>query len=407
MVVRGVYTKAEEKLLAEWRERAESLVGWVEAGPRDCRVASRDLILCASLPADHNNPLYSDDDYAKNTCWGGIIAPPFFERVFGMGPFYWLGLTPDTGVFAEMLIGEEWEIFKPVHVGDSFRIWTGLAKIEDVTRPGEQPERRLKCTSHVKFINQHDEVTAILGRYDITAILPPGAELSEVFRNGEEIGKESRGGMGLTEEELRVKPTRPYVYAPEDAQAIKRLSAGQERRGARPLYWEDVVVGEELKPAVEGPITAWDMVAYLAGSGEIAATRTHAVDSGVAEARLVDPATNIPYDGIQHHISDEIGYLMGSYSSTICIGAIEYTLTRCISNWMGDDGFLRKFTWEKLLNTALGDTIFGRGKVVRKYINDDGEHLIDLDMWLETVRGYVSNVGPATVRLLSKERVFR
>jgi hypothetical protein len=61
----------------------------------------------------------------------------------------------------------------------------------------------------------------------------------------------------------------------------------------------------------------------------------------------------------------------------------------------------------KLNNHPLGDTIFGRGKVKNKYISANGEYLVDLDVWVETIRGYVSDVATATVSLISKETPLR
>ena len=43
-----------------------------------------------------------------------------------------------------------------------------------------------------------------------------------------------------------------------------------------------------------------------------------------------------------------------------------------------------------------------KGKVTKKYI-EDGEHVVDLDIWLEIQGGHVCAAGNATVRLISKE----
>jgi len=76
-----------------------------------------------------------------------------------------------------------------------------------------------------------------------------------------------------------------------------------------------------------------------------------------------------------------------------------------VSNGVGDDGFLRRLTWTKLANTPLADTIFGRGRVTRKYV-ENGEYVLDVDVWMESNRGFISNVGPSAVSLLSREKIF-
>ena len=74
MVMRGVYTKEEEQILAEFRERTDKLVGWLGETPSKAvpypvfhRVASKDLILHMACAADYWNPLWHDESYAKKT----------------------------------------------------------------------------------------------------------------------------------------------------------------------------------------------------------------------------------------------------------------------------------------------------------------------------------------------------
>lgn len=414
MVVRGVYSRAEEAMLGEWRERAHGLVGWCgdpstgrALGDCDLRVATRELITFMARAYDPRNPLYRDEDYAGSSRWGGVIAPPFYPRLAGEVAHCWLDVTPEVGVFAGMIFGEEWDFFKPVHIGDSLRLWGGLAKIEDWTRPGETEERRFFTRNEGRYVNQRDQTVAVCHRTNLTSILPPGSELSGVFRSGEELNLECRGGVGFKRGEVRLKRSGEWVYTKEEIEAIDRMYAAEERRGSLPRYWEDVVVGEELRPAVKGPVTVWDVVVDFHGCmGNILPNEEYR-RLGAFGWTVVDPATNIPHGVIEHHLTTENSELIGVYSTTISIGIIICPIGRCISNWMGDDGFLRKFKWIKLLNTPLGDTVFGRGKVARTYVSDEGEHLVDLEVWLETVRGYVSNVGTATVELLSKEETFR
>ena len=45
-----------------------------------------------------------------------------------------------------------------------------------------------------------------------------------------------------------------------------------------------------------------------------------------------------------------------------------------------------------------GDTLVCKGTVTRKYVQD-GEHLVDCDVWLENGKGENTTRGTATVRL--------
>jgi hypothetical protein len=410
MVLRGVYTPAEEKMLEEWKTRAERLVGWLGETPSDDlpypvthRTATRDLMLHMAFIADYKNPIWRDENYARNHRWGGLIAPPFFEQcILGCGgPFYFLEPAPETGIVVSIIIGEYFEFFKPIYLNDSFKIWCGPAKIEDITRPGEQNERRFKSMSETKFINQRDEVVTVYHKTEYTTILPPGSDPGDIFRPGAEYMPEKY--------KPRMKFTKTRAYTSEDLAAINRMYDEEEIRGAKIRYWEDVQPGEELKPVVIGPITTADQVQEFVGVGLMAPPTIEArrqMSNRVTGGMMVDPETNISLHTYELHMSEPGAKMAGFYSMTIVQTTIEHFLGRLITNWMGDDGFLKRFHWIKLLNTPIGDTIFGRGRVVKKYIDENGEYLVDLDTWLETIRGYISNVGPATVRLLSKEKVL-
>ena len=98
--------------------------------------------------------------------------------------------------------------------------------------------------------------------------------------------------------------------------------------------------------------------------------------------------------------------MSGMHSTTIVSNSVEHFLGRLITNWMGDDGFLRRFNYMKLANTPLGDTVIGRGKVIKKYVDANGDYLVDLDVWMETIRGYVSNAVAVTVSLVSRAKTL-
>ena len=393
MVVRGIYTKAESKMLSEWHERADRLVGWLGETPtKDVpypvshRVATKELILHMAYAADYWNPLWRDENYARNTRWGSIIAPPFFQHCVSHGGVrHPMEMPPEDGIamMSHDDICDRWEFFKPIHVNDSFRVWNGPAKIEDITKSDEDALRKFKTTSEMYYINQKDEVVSSLNKDIYVVILPPGTKTAS-----------------------KKSFTKEYVYTREEIAVIDRACDAEEIRGAKPRFWEDVKIGDELKPVVMGPITAWDTVVEMQGFG-VGLLPMREVRRQTPERVLIDPLTNIPHKSIELHLTETGGRINLQYSTTILGVTTHHFLGRLITNWMGDDGFLRKFKWRKLHNAPLGDTIFGRGKVTEKYIDDSGDYMADLDTWMETIRGYVANVGTATVSLPSKEKMFR
>jgi hypothetical protein len=160
-----------------------------------------------------------------------------------------------------------------------------------------------------------------------------------------------------------------------------------------------------LKPIVQGPLTVWDEVVEIQGFG-LAVMPVREIRRQTPERMVIDPETNIPHKSIEFHLSEGTARAGGSYSTTLIAVTVDHFLARIVTNWMGDDGFIRIFNYVKMANTPLGDTIFGRGRVIKKYTNDKGDHLVDLDVWMESNRGYIPNAATVTVSLLSKENIF-
>jgi hypothetical protein len=210
---------------------------------------------------------------------------------------------------------------------------------------------------------------------------------------------------GTKKSEKEVMFTKEYVYTKEEIAAIDRLADAEEIRGARPLYWEDVNIGDELRPVVQGPLTVWDQVVEIQGFG-VAVLPVREVRRQTPERVVIDTVTNIPHKSIEFHLAEGTSKALGHYSTTILAVTVEHFLGRLITNWMGDDGFLRKFNYLKMANTPLGDTIFGRGRVTNKYVSENGDYLVDLDVWMESIRGFIPNAAKAAVSLLSRDKVF-
>ena len=396
MVVRNVYTPEEEKMLARWREKTDKLVGWLGEEfteqvhhPVVNRVAARELITRMAYAADYKNPLWRDEAYARTTRWGGLIAPPFFEMCISLGGIdVNLEVPPEVGDFRPLFGGDYWEFFAPIRVNDSFRVWIGRPGLQDVSPPDGEGWRQFRINTEVSYVNQRDEITGILRRILFVTIMPLGWK---------------KGDLQLEFAQEPVKFTEEYVYTKDEIAGIDRAFAAEERRAATPRYWEDVEVGELLEPVVWGPITTYDQMVDMQATS-IAVLPTMQMRSVVPNSHFpVDPKTNIPHMPFEFHLTEPAARAMGWYSTTIVSTSVERFGGRLITNWMGDDGFLRRFDYFKLANTPLGDTLVGRGRVAAKYVDGAGNHMVELDLWMESIRGFVSNAIGATVCLLSRE----
>ena len=201
----------------------------------------------------------------------------------------------------------------------------------------------------------------------------------------------------------RAVPQPDYVYTKEELAHIDRVFAEEEILGARIRWWEDVSPGEELRPVIMGPTTLWDQIVYTAGRQEMELVPMMEMRRRGAMLFL-DPATGVTHHGIEWHHADLVAQLMGMPYAMHYGVVSRQLLARCVTNWMGDDGFITKFHWRHLANFKIGDTCIGRGKVTGKRV-EGGEHLVDISLWVENLRGYVSVPAIATVSLLSRETI--
>jgi hypothetical protein len=383
MVVKGKYSEPEKDMLEEWQARADKLEGWLEDTPSEQfafpvfhRVASRDLIYHMACAADSGNPLWRDEQYAAKTRWGGLIAPPLFQHCISHrgGINCVPQVPPELGVLSPGFEGDSWDFFKHVYLNDRFKVKVARPLIEDITPDRNNAFRKFRIIQTLSYINQKDEVTAIVRERRLATILLPGKTRPEMKFTGE------------------------YIYSSGELKAIDAMAYSEQRRGAEPRYWDEVQAGDELPPIVKGPLTVWDQVVELQGFG-LAIYPMKEARQQTPQRIIVDPLTGIPHESIEFLLSERVARLTGGYCITLCAITIEHFLARIITNWMGDDGFLKKLHMYMLSNTPLGDTVFGRGKVVRKYISPEGEHLVDLEVRMESNRGFISNTGAATVSL--------
>ena len=73
-------------------------------------------------------------------------------------------------------------------------------------------------------------------------------------------------------------------------------------------------------------------------------------------------------------------------------------LTHHVTNWMGDDGFLKKAKCQVRRHNPEGDIIVIKGEVVRKF-EEDGKALVEIAQRAEQQDGELSAMGSAIVEL--------
>jgi acyl dehydratase len=335
--------------------------------------ASRDTIRHFADAVGDPNPLYRDEEYAKNTAYGTIIAPPCF-----LYSVCWAtGRVGFPGIHA-WNSGSDWEWFRPIRLGDRFTYTMTLTDLKE--KRSEMAGRVFIEYMRIDYRNQHAELVATCTGWSVRA---------ERRASGE------RG---------KYKAIEKAQYTPEQLEDIWAAYDREEVRGAMPRYWEDVQVGDELTPVVKGPLTLRDLVTWVMGAGS-PYMRAHRFaleyERRHPSLAMIDSRTgqvDVP----------ELVHMEETRAQEIGIpGAYDYGCQRSswlghlLTNWMGDDGFLKKFYMELRRFNVVGDTTWCKGKVTRKYL-DNGEPLVDVEVWAENQLGEITAPGRAVVRLPSK-----
>jgi acyl dehydratase len=382
MAIRGVYSKEEKKMLANFENKVESMHGWNRS--MRIRVASEESIKNFAGAVDCWNPLWNDKSYAATTRWGDIIAPPLYQ--YCMLALLMGSLQPEpppgAGYLDHWYIGEDWEFFKPIHINDSFRIWRRAPILADVTNPDGKGFRKFSyLKENQDLINHKDELVSTHKLYTEYTLLPEPPVPQEV------------------------KPLDDYVYTQEELEYIERIEKSEKIRGADIRYWEDVKIGDETSPVITGPTTVWDMISFFAGFQEIPFLPGRELRRRIPGMFRLDPATGVKHCDVEWHFSNNQALFSGEPHAFHFGAFARQLMVRLATNWMGDDGFLRGYKWRHLKRTAIGDTLIGKGKVINKYIKN-GEHLVDLEIHLENLRGNITEAALATISLFSKE-VFK
>ncbi|HBH02817.1 MAG: acyl dehydratase [Candidatus Rokubacteria bacterium RBG_16_73_20] len=340
-----------------------------------CREATLDAIRHYAHGIGDDNPLWCDPDYAARTRYGGIVAPPSFlfatNRIISG---YVGGLS---GVHA-MWAGADWRWHLPVRRNDEIttEAWLKDAIEHETTFAG----RAIQQIYHVDFHNQRGELVA-------------DAE-SWCFRTDRDLAREA----GTKYTALRRKP--PKRYTEEELAETYRLYANEEVRGATPRYWDDVREGERLPTMAKGPMTVTGFIAYAQGWGGLY-IRANKLAWKLIHRHAGLGITNrfgIPDCPERVHWEHELATMVGAP------GAYDYGPERCswlthhLTNWMGDDGFLRRAQSKIRRHNPEGDTLRIDGTVVRKFVEND-RHLVEIEQEARQQDGELSIVGSGIVEL--------
>jgi acyl dehydratase len=98
------------------------------------------------------------------------------------------------------------------------------------------------------------------------------------------------------------------------------------------------------------------------------------------------------------HFDAAFAHKAGHPDVFVNTGFLQAALVRVITDWIGDEGFLKRLQFEMRRQQRPGDTMVCKGKVTAMY-ERDGEALVELQVWAENEREGVTTPGTATVIL--------
>jgi acyl dehydratase len=331
-----------------------------------------------ALGSGDDNPLYVDAEYARSSRYGALITPPsitgFLERANGASD----GLPGCHTIWREA--NYEWLL--PMRAGDVLDSSSYLRRVEII--PSKFGGGRAAVQDYETEI--WNQSGARVGTYKTS------------WHRFERTG--AKRASKYEEREL------PH-YTPDDIERIKADYRREVRRGATPLYWEDVREGDEIPFVVKGPTTEISKFAFESWLGAGGWFVGHKLAFELFEKHPGLPFINeqgIPEAPVAIHWSNvrsqRILGLPGAYEA-----GYERTswLVHMLMNWIGDEGFLVHLTQRFPTFNLLGDTTWCHGTVKRKEVRPDPvdgkRHAVTCEVWTVNQRGDVTTTGTATVML--------
>ena len=123
-------------------------------GPPMTMEVERGAIIKFAEAIGDDNPLWNDEAVARQSRYGGLIAPPTFLRSLRVG----LPELPFEIPFDRRLDGgSDWEYFQPVRPGDRIQ---AVARVTDLRERSGRMGLMIFMTSEITYGNQFDEVVA-------------------------------------------------------------------------------------------------------------------------------------------------------------------------------------------------------------------------------------------------------
>ena len=359
-------------------ERRRDFADW-ELEDMRCTAGS---IRRSALSQGDYNPLYLDPEYAARSTYGSLISPPW--NIIGIEV---------TNAARDGMPGlHAW--FR----GTTIK-WVRPIKLEDyITSVGVLTEVRKQKSK--------TSGEAVVQEYINTGYNDRGEEIGSMFTSWHRAERKTSKSIAKNQ-----KMRGLAEYSAEDLEKIEEDFKKEVRRGDKPLFWEDVTVGEELPFVVKGPTSQAQRGVGETGGGRMIRgepgewSHTHGNAFKLFERHPGLPFVNewgIPEIPLVIHNSNErcqryLG-LPGAYDAGY--QRINWTV-HMLTNWAGDAGYLSRLDIRFPSFNIMGDTTWCCGRVTGKR-QEEGNNIIEIEIWNDNQLGTRVTEGNAEVLLPSK-----
>lgn len=322
------------------------------------------------------NPLYRDEEYARTTRYGNLVAPPSW--LYSVYPTWVLQGLPGVHAFHS---GNSWDFYRPIYNGDVITPEATFTGFDE--KSSKFAGKMVMEYQEAKFFNQGGELVAKAKTW---------------------LVRTERKAARNTGKYSEVKLPHPWT---EDAlRKVDREVLSEEVCGNNVRYWEDVQTGEELQPVVKGPLGLTDMIAFCVGAAPVqiqahgVALRNYQKHPAWAvrdrELHSWEPVYSVHYNNsVARAVGLPYAYDVGAQR--------QCWLLNLLTNWAGDEGWIKKNYAEYRKFVYLSDVVKFGGKVTKKYIDEEGEYCVDIETHGINQRGEETIPGHSTVVLPSRE----
>lgn len=334
-----------------------------------------------------DNPLFTRPDYARGTRWGGVIAPPAFEKSMGINrnPV----MDPEEARITSKALrgvqlyhsGGENFYYSPIMEGTTLYRSRFVKAVED--KQSEFSGRSVIVSNGLCLWDQDDQVKVDGVDWFVHA---------ERKQRSENTNKYAR--------------EEPAFYTDEQLAEIEAAYDNEYRRGADTLWFEDALPGTALPKMVKGPLTVTDLVSLHMGAGWLVYGNWPNRLGYENRKQLRGFYSRDEYnswDTVQRvhwdkDLAEKVGVRM-MYD----IGPVrQFHLSNFLTNFAGDDAWIFRIRFEFRRFNYMGDVTWLTGEITEVRDDEKLGPLIEVSIIGTNQRGTENIRANATILLPSR-----